>query len=105
MHSSARIRSYAAKIASTQPHIAFDLMKLAQEAEEAEKADEGQQKKQAQQGQQAQQQDDQGQDEQGQQQKKQAYVALRREVIRVASENPQARMALQPVLRLIKQIG
>lgn len=108
MHSSARIRSYAAKLASTQPHIAFDLMKLAQEAEEAEKAekaDEGQQKKQAQQGQQAQQQDDQGQDEQGQQQKKQAYVALRREVIRVASENPQARMALQPVLRLIKQIG
>ena len=44
-------------------------------------------------------------DDKEQGQKKQAYAALRHEVIRVASENLQARMALQPVLRLIKQIG
>ena len=116
MHASARIRSYAAKLASTQPHIAFDLMKLAAEQDEAEQGQQDQ-------GQQAQGQKKQGgqlppalkehmkkkeeksDDDKEQGQKKQAYAALRHEVIRVASENPQARMALQPVLRLIKQIG
>lgn len=121
MHASARIRSYAAKLANTQPHIAFDLMKLAAEQDEAEQEQQAQGEQD--QGQQAQGQKKQGgqlppalkehmkkkeeksDDDKEQGQKKQAYAALRHEVIRVASENLQARMALQPVLRLIKQIG
>ena len=111
MQAANRIRAYAAKLASTEPHIAFDLMKLAQDAEEAEEQEaeeqgqgqkqqkKAQQKKQQGQGQQG---DDEG-DDKGQ--KKQAYVALRRAVVRVASVNPQARVVLQPVLQLIKQIG
>jgi hypothetical protein len=83
--SAAKIRSYAAKLASSNPTIAFDLVKLAQEAEEQQ-----QEQEQEQQGQQ-----------QGQQ--KQAHVALRREVLRVASADPHVRAALRGALTIISR--
>jgi hypothetical protein len=128
MRASTQIRSFAAKIANHQPSMAFDLMELADKVAQQEQ---GQQE----QGQQEQGQPEQGQPEQGQQkqagelppalkehmkkkeeakgekeegeqgQQKQAYQTLRSAVIRLASENPQARIALQPILHTIKQIG
>ena len=123
MRASNQIRSFAAKIASTQPAMAFDLMSLADKVAQDEQAQQEQQEQgQAQQGQKAQQKqggqmpqalkehaekkkeekEEKGED---QGQKKQAYQTLRSAVIRLASQNHQARIALQPVLHLIKQIG
>ena len=121
MKPSIRLRAFAQKFASDQPALAYDLIELADKFAEDEQADQAQQK-QAQQDQQ-----DQGQQKQGgemppalkkhmeekaegkgdqdQGQDKQAYVALKTEVVKVAHENPAIRAALLPALKLIKAQG
>ncbi len=120
MTASTEIRKYAAKLASANPSIAFDLMGLADKVAQQEKESDEQGGGQTKQQKQAQQQADDSQQQGGKQQKqaqqqddaeqapaqqKQAYTALRSAVIRTASANPVARQALGPVLRLIQQIG
>ena len=125
----------AAKIATSNPEIAFDLadlsVKIAQEEEkkeekkddkdegkpfpgaakpfgkDAQQQEEPKEEAKDQQGQQkqAEQQGQQEPAEKDQEQQKQAYQALRSACIRTAASNPQARAALTPVLQLIKQIG
>lgn len=113
MPASNEIRQYAAKIASVSPSVAFDLVALADKvAQQEADQQQAQQQKQAEQQDQAEQekgqqkqaqQQDQAEQEAGQQ--KQAYTALRSAVIRTATANPVARQALQPVLKLIQQLG
>ena len=106
MKPSAEIRAYAAKIASTNPEVAFDLANLSAKVaaqEEAKKDDDKEEKEE----------DKKDGDKPfpgaakpfGKEAAQQAYASLRSTCIRVAHENPQIRAALIPILQTIKQIG
>lgn len=109
MKASAQIRSLAARYASVQPELAFDLIDLAVKiAEDEQQQAEAPTEESKQAGlppefleQQKSKKDD-GEDE-GQQ--KQAYQTLRSHVIHIAHANPHLREAYLPLLQAIKQIG
>lgn len=99
MKASHEVRRMAAKVANTNPGLAFDLTSLAdrlaakeQQSQDQDQDKEGQQDKQ----------------QQGQQQQKEAgdkYTALKSLVIRTAASDSGAKKVLTPVLQKIKELG
>jgi hypothetical protein len=111
---SVELRSYATRIASTHPEIAYDLVELSARLAADEQQEGGQQQEQAQSGQQVQsQQQKQAQGEEqseeqaqeGQQKQAAAYRALRASLIQAVAQNPKLRAPLLPVLQILKQVG
>jgi hypothetical protein len=114
MKASTQVRKFAARVASTHPTLAYELIdlstKLAQQEEEGQQAAQDQKqggevppqflehmkKKEDDKG-------DEKKDDEGQE--KQAYTALRSHVIRQAHANPHIREAYQPLLETIKRLG
>jgi hypothetical protein len=116
MKASAQIRSFAARIASGNAQLAYDLLdlatKVAQDEQQGEQAAQDQKeagkippqflehmKKKEDGG------DDDKKDDQGQGQKQAAYAALKSAVIKMAHANPHLRDAYLPLLQTIKSIG
>jgi hypothetical protein len=98
MKASTQVRKFAARVASTHPTLAYELIDLSTklggevppqflEHMKKKEDDKGDEKK-----------DDEGQE-------KQAYTALRSHVIRQAHANPHIREAYQPLLETIKRLG
>jgi len=109
MKASALIRQFAAKYASTNPVVAYDLVDLSTKLAEQEEQQGQQGQKQAQlppeflEHQKGKKED---KDEQGQgQQKEAAYGQLRSAVIKMAHANPHLSEAYRPLLETIKKIG
>jgi hypothetical protein len=115
MKGSVELRSYATRIASTHPEIAYDLVELSARLAADEQQEGGQQQEQAQGGQQQAQDQGQQQEQSGQQQgqaqgdgqQKQAaaYRALRASLVQAVAQNPKLRAPLLPVLQILKQVG
>jgi len=105
MFASSEIRRYAAKIANESPDVAFGLLALSDKIAQQEQEEQQAQAPQEQQKQAQEQQEQQEAPQAEAQQKQAAYTALRSAVIRTAGANPNARQALQGVLRLIQKLG
>ena len=115
MRPSAQIRHLATKYASTNPEVAFDLLDLAGKVAQSEQ-EEQQQTQQKQGGElppalkkhmeeKAEGKKDEGKDEGQDQGQKQAYAQLKAACIQAATNNPAARSAFLPVLKVIKNHG
>lgn len=115
MKASARIRSFAARYATSNSAVAYDLIDLSTKlAQDEEQEAQGQEQKQG--GQVPPQflehmkgkKDDKKEEGQGQQQGQQkdaAYKELRSSVIKMAHANPHLREAYRPLLETIKKLG
>lgn len=128
MKASAEIRKFAARVASNNPILSFDLIDLADKV--AEQEQEQAQSQQAKQAQQDQAQQDQAQGKQGgemppalkkhleeknegkaedkakdQGQGKQAYLDLKAHLVKTAMDNPGQRALFLPLLQTIKRLG
>jgi hypothetical protein len=124
MKASAHIRSFAAKYASTNPTVAYDLIdlstKLAQQEEGQEQSGQQQQQQATTQplagkvppqflehmkGKKDDKKEEGGQGQQEGQQKEASYTELRSAVIKMAHANPHLREAYRPLLETIKKLG
>lgn len=112
MKASATIRAFAARAASTNPTLAYELVELAGKVAEQEQQDAVQDQKQS--GQVPPQflehmkkKEDGGEEkkDEAEGQQKQAYAALKSVVIKMAHANPHLREAYLPILQTIKQLG
>ena len=112
MKASTLVRKFAAKYASTNPTVAYDLIDLSTKIAEQEGQEEQQsQQKQAQlppeflEHQKGKKEDDKDQGQGQGQQKEASYTQLRSAVIKMAAANPHLLAAYRPLLETIKKLG